>query len=144
MKNLTKISVATSVVSVANVTRVGVASALIGAGLFLSACGGGDEFKPSSEAEKKAVALVKEKYPDYKILSYDLMATNYETKGEILQKCLNNESQIVIFGTQYTNGNKDSMILTARAFVVKGAEVSKGRPLLTIMQDYMSCLKSTN
>ena len=33
MKNLTKNSVA-------NVAKVGVASALIGAGLFLSACGG--------------------------------------------------------------------------------------------------------
>ena len=40
MKNLTKISVAASVVSVANVAKVGVASALIGAGLFLSACAG--------------------------------------------------------------------------------------------------------
>ena len=38
MKNLTKNSVA-------NVAKVGVASALIGAGLFLSACGGGDNQK---------------------------------------------------------------------------------------------------
>ena len=38
MKNLTKNSVA-------NVAKIGVASALIGAGLFLSACGGGDNQK---------------------------------------------------------------------------------------------------
>ena len=38
MRNLTKNSVA-------NVAKVGVASALIGAGLFLSACGGGDNQK---------------------------------------------------------------------------------------------------
>ena len=44
-----------------------------------SACGGGggDEFKPSGEAEKKALALVKEKYPDYNIFSYDLVATHW-------------------------------------------------------------------
>ena len=65
MKNLTKNSVA-------NVAKVGVASALIGAGLFLSACGGGDEFKPSSDEEKKDFALVKEKYPDAKFLSYEV------------------------------------------------------------------------
>ena len=105
-----------------------------------SACGGGsDEFKPSGEAEKKALALVKEKYPDYKILSYDLMATNWETKGEILRKCLNDENQVIIFGTQDTSGKKDSMILTSSAFVVKQGEVSEKS--LMIMMNYMSCLK---
>ena len=48
MKNLNKNSVA-------NIAKVGVASALIGAGLFLSACGGGD-------ARSKAESLVKQKY----------------------------------------------------------------------------------
>ena len=36
-----------------------------------SACGGGDEFKPSNDEEKKDFALVKEKYPDAKFLSYE-------------------------------------------------------------------------
>ena len=63
MKNLTKISVAASVVSVANVAKVGVASALIGAGLFLSACGG--------DSTSKAEKFVKEKYPDAQILTFD-------------------------------------------------------------------------
>ena len=56
MKNLTKNSVA-------NVAKVGVASALIGAGLFLSACGG--------DSTSKAEKFVKEQYPDATILSYD-------------------------------------------------------------------------
>ena len=47
MRNLTK----NSVVSVA---KVGVASALIGAGLFLSACGGGDNQKEKFIKEKVA------------------------------------------------------------------------------------------
>ena len=111
----------------------------VAAAFALNACGGGNEFSPSSEAEKKAVALIKEKYPDYKILSYDLMATNWETKGETLRKCLNDENQIIIFGTQDTSGGKDSMILTARAFVVQESEVSAKS--LMIMKDYMSCLK---
>ncbi len=71
MKNLTKNSVA-------NVAKVGVASALIGAGLFLSACGGGDESKVES--------LIKEKYPNAKILSFD------EAKKELgltNKECLN-------------------------------------------------------
>ena len=55
-----------------NVAKVGVASALIGAGLFLSACGGGDEFKPSSEAEKQVVNLIKNKSADAKILSFSV------------------------------------------------------------------------
>ena len=110
----------------------------VAAAFMLTACGG-DEFKPSGEAEKKALALVKEKYPDYKILSYDLMATNWETKGEILRKCLNDENQVIIFGTQDTSGKKDSMILTSRAFVVKQGEVSK--ETLMIMKNYMSCLE---
>ena len=40
----------------------------------LSACGGGDEFSPSSDAEKKALSMAKEKYPDAKFLGYDFMA----------------------------------------------------------------------
>ena len=58
MKNLTKNSVA-------NVAKVGVASALIGAGLFLSACGG-----DSPKIDDKVSALLKEKYPDAQILSF--------------------------------------------------------------------------
>ena len=53
MKNLTKNSVA----------KVGVASALIGAGLFLSACGG--------DSTSKAEKFVKEQYPDAQILTFD-------------------------------------------------------------------------
>ncbi len=75
MKNLTKNSVA-------NVAKVGVASALIGAGLFLSACGGGDEFKPSSEAEKQVVNLIKNKSADAKILSFSVVQKEFGLKDE--------------------------------------------------------------
>lgn len=51
--------------SVANVAKLGVASALIGAGLFLSACGG-----DSPKIDNKHSALLKEKYPDAQILSF--------------------------------------------------------------------------
>ncbi len=114
MKNLTKNSVA-------NVAKVGVASALIGAGLFLSACGGGDEFKPSSEAEKKAVVLVKEKYPDYKILSYDFYAKAYETSAKAYRKCLNDENKVVLFGVAndvFKSGDEMLTLMNARAFIV--------------------------
>lgn len=59
MKNLTKNSVA-------NVAKVGVASALIGAGLFFSACD-----------DNSAESLIKKKYPEAKILSFD------EAKAEL-------------------------------------------------------------
>ena len=58
MKNLNKNSVT-------NVAKVGVASALIGAGLFLSACGG-----DSPKIDGKVSALLKGKYPDAQILSF--------------------------------------------------------------------------
>ena len=51
------------VCEVANVAKVGVVSALIGAGLFFSGCGG--------DSTSKAEAVVKKKYPDAKILNYD-------------------------------------------------------------------------
>ena len=82
MKNLTKNSVA-------NVAKVGVASALIGAGLFLSACGGGDEFKPSSDTEKAEFALVKAKYPDAKFLSYEVAKKELgSTSSRNFKECL--------------------------------------------------------
>ena len=84
MKNLTKNSVA-------NVVKVGVASALIGAGLFLSACGGGDEFKPSSETEKKVVNLIKNKSADAKILSFSVAQKEFGLKD---RECLKNVKDI--------------------------------------------------
>ena len=93
MKNLTK----NSVVSVA---KVGVASALIGAGLFLSACGGGDEFKPSSEAEKKVVNLIKNKSADAKILSFSVAQKEFGLKD---RECLKNVKDINGYET-YVNG----------------------------------------
>ena len=86
MKNLTKNSVA-------NVAKVGVASALIGAGLFLSACGGGDEFKPSSEAEKKAVNLIKRKSADAKILSFSVAQKEFGLKD---RECLKSKGTMDI------------------------------------------------
>lgn len=105
MKNLTKNSVA-------NVAKVGVASALIGAGLFLSACGGGDEFKPSSEAEKKAVALAKEKYPNTKFLSYEYM--NKEILVSSLQSCqiANKNSDTAIYLYSKSDTGTDNYELT--------------------------------
>ena len=67
MKNLTKNSVA-------NVAKVGVASALIGAGLFLSACGG--------DSTSKAEKFVKEKYPDAKILSFSEIQKEFGLKNK--------------------------------------------------------------
>ena len=72
MKNLTKNSVA-------NVAKVGVASALIGAGLFLSACGSGD-------ARSKAESFIKQKYPDAKILSFSEIQKEFGLKDK---ECLN-------------------------------------------------------
>ena len=72
MKNLTKNSVA-------NVAKVGVVSALIGAGLFLSACGGGD-------ARSKAESFIKQKYPDAKILSFSEIQKEFGLKDK---ECLN-------------------------------------------------------
>lgn len=60
MKNLTKNSVA-------NVAKVGVASALIGAGLFLSACGGDS----TSKAEKLAKQAIEKDFAGAKILNFD-------------------------------------------------------------------------
>ena len=93
MRNLTKNSVA-------NVAKVGVASALIGAGLFLSACGGGDEFKPSSEAEKKVVNLIKNKSADAKILSFSVAQKEFGLKD---RECLKNVKDINGYET-YVNG----------------------------------------
>lgn len=81
MKNLTKNSVA-------NVAKVGVASALIGAGLFLSACGG--------DSTSKAEKFVKEKYPDAKILSFSEIQKEFGLKDK---ECLNDKNNI--FATTY-------------------------------------------
>ena len=43
----------------------------VAAAFALSACGGGDEFSPSNDEEKKDLATIKEKYPDAKFLSYE-------------------------------------------------------------------------
>ena len=69
MKNLNKNSVT-------NVAKVGVASALIGAGLFLSACGG-----DSPKIDDKVSALLKEKYPDAQILSFTEAEKELDTLG---------------------------------------------------------------
>ncbi len=76
MKNLTKNSVA-------NVAKVGVASALIGAGLFLSACGG--------DSTSKAEKFVKEKYPDAKILSFSEIQKEFGLKNK---ECLAKNSGV--------------------------------------------------
>ena len=75
MKNLNKNSVA-------NVAKVGVASALIGAGLFLSACGG--------DSTSKAEKFVKEKYPDAKILSFSEIQKEFGIKDK---ECLKKEKK---------------------------------------------------
>ena len=69
MKNLTKNSVA-------NIAKIGVASALIGAGLFLSACGG-----DSPKIDDKHSALLKEKYPNAQILSFTEAEKELDTLG---------------------------------------------------------------
>ena len=79
MKNLTKNSVA-------NVAKVGVASALIGAGLFLSACGG-----DSPKIDGKVSALLKEKYPDAKILSFSEIQKEFGLKNK---ECLAKNSGV--------------------------------------------------
>lgn len=67
--------------SAINVAKVGVVSALIGAGLFLSACGG-----DSPKIDDKVSALLKEKYPDAQILSF----TEAEKElGLTNKECLN-------------------------------------------------------
>lgn len=76
MKNLTKNSVA-------NVAKVGVASALIGAGLFLSACGG--------DSTSKAEKFVKEQYPDAKILSFSEIQKEFGIKNK---ECLAKNSGV--------------------------------------------------
>ena len=118
------------VCEVANVAKVGVVSALIGAGLFFSACGSSDEFKPSNDNEKKAVALVKEKYPDYKILSYETIEKRYKIKNGAIQKCVNDENQIVLFGT-------DTKVF--RAFTIT-ADIKKSPIEGSFLGKYSSCL----
>ena len=81
MKNLNKNSVT-------NVAKVGVASALIGAGLFLSACGG--------DSTSKAEKFVKEQYPDAKILSFSEIQKEFGLKDK---ECLNDKNNI--FATTY-------------------------------------------
>ena len=75
MKNLNKNSVT-------NVAKVGVASALIGAGLFLSACGG--------DSTSKAEKFVKEQYPDAKILSFSEIQKEFGLKDK---ECLKKEKK---------------------------------------------------
>lgn len=79
------------VCKVVNVAKVSVVSALIGAGLFFSACGGGDEFKPSSEAEKQVVNLIKNKSADAKILSFSVAQKEFGLKD---RECLKNEKDL--------------------------------------------------
>ena len=76
MRNLTKNSVA-------NVAKVGVASALIGAGLFLSACGG--------DSTSKAEKFVKEQYPDAKILSFSEIQKEFGIKNK---ECLSEKGDV--------------------------------------------------
>lgn len=72
-----------------NLTQLGVASALIGASLLFSACGSSDEFKPSNDEEKKDFALVKEKYPDAKFLSYEAAKKELgSTSSRDFKECL--------------------------------------------------------
>ena len=53
-----------------------------------SACGG-DEFKPSNDEEKKDFALVKEKYPDAKFLSYEAAKKELgSTSSRNFKECL--------------------------------------------------------
>lgn len=64
-----------SVCKVANVAKLGVVSALIGAGLFFSACGG--------DTQSKAETFVKEKYPDAQILTFEEAKKEFGfTKGK--------------------------------------------------------------
>lgn len=80
MKNLTKNSVA-------NVAKVGVASALIGAGLFLSACGdSGDRL------EKLATKALKEKSPNAQLLSFDEAQKEFGAKDK---ECFINRKNVV-------------------------------------------------
>ena len=71
MKNFTKNSVA-------NVAKVGVASALIGAGLFLSACGGDS----GDRLEKLATKALKEKSPNAQLLSFDEAQKEFGAKDK--------------------------------------------------------------
>ena len=81
------------VCEVANVAKVGVVSALIGAGLFFSGCGG--------DSTSKAEAVVKKKYPDAKILNYD------EAKKELgvtteFKKCFDKIPEVDFNGVDFT------------------------------------------
>lgn len=54
-----------------NQSKLGVIALATMSLVVFSACGGGDEFKPSNDEEKKDLATIKEKYPDAKFLSYE-------------------------------------------------------------------------
>ncbi len=132
-----------------NLTKLGVASALISVSLLFCACGDNNEFKPSSEAEKKALALLKEKYPNYKkIYNYEFVAKQYDVvkDGKTLQQCLNNENQVVFFASSYENSNysEEQIFVTASAFIfnTQTNDIKKTQPELFLVRDYMQCLKS--
>lgn len=72
--------------------------------------------------KKKALALLKEKYPNYKkIYNYEFVAKQYDVvkDGKTLQQCLNNENQVVFFASSYENSNysEEQIFVTASAFV---------------------------
>ncbi len=80
MKNLTKNSVA-------SVAKVGVASALIGAGLFLSACG-----------DSKIESFFKQRYPDAKILSFSEIQKEFGLKNK---DCLSGKKGTTLITTRF-------------------------------------------
>lgn len=130
-----------------NLTKLGVASALISVSLLFCACGDNNEFKPSSEAEKKALALLKEKYPNYKkVLTYEFIAENFfmnKISGETLKQCVNNEKQVVLFATQSQSNNKVEMISIAWYFtydILKG-DMEKAPIAGSLLVKYEDCLK---
>lgn len=83
MKNLTKNSVA-------NVAKVGVASALIGDGLFLSACG--------DSGDSKIESFFKQRYPDAKILSFSEIQKEFGLKNK---DCLSGKKGTTLITTRF-------------------------------------------
>lgn len=101
------------------------------------------------KVEKKAVALVKEKYPNTQFLSYDFYAKNVSNakSGKALQQCLNDENKIILFGVEsdiFKGGDENLMLMSASAFVVeKDEKVAKLRPQ-SVFEQYkgsMDCIK---
>ena len=103
------------------------------AAFALSACGGGDEFSPSSDAEKKALSMAKEKYPDTKFLGYDFMADKVLTKLEPCQIHKKGNDEIIYL---YSKGKAKNEY----GFVV--VDLSKNAVLDKGMINY-SCIAAT-